>query len=124
MGAPCSTPESSAHNASVLRGVHLQDILSISDGNPSKRQSDGAVHWRKFALMDEAVTAVIRCQQHARSYPCNSAVEKLILDVPVMDEDVSAATGLFGRLVLTPSPTDALGALPCCRTTPDKHGST
>jgi hypothetical protein len=94
-----SARELSAHKCSVFSGVHLQDILSISDGNPSKRQSDGAVHWRKFALMDEAVTAVIRCQQHARSYPCNTAVEKLIMDVPVMDEDVSASTA--GYLVVS-----------------------
>ncbi|EPQ27909.1 uncharacterized protein PFL1_04653 [Pseudozyma flocculosa PF-1] len=67
-------------------GVHLQDILSISDGNPSKR-SDGLVHWRKFSLMDEAVMAIVRCQQYDRVIKPNPAVEKLIVDVPVMDDE-------------------------------------
>ncbi|KAJ1021075.1 hypothetical protein NDA16_003861 [Ustilago loliicola] len=55
-------------------GVHLQDILSISDGNPSKR-GDGMIHWRKFSLMDEAVMAVARCQQYDRYIKPNPAVE-------------------------------------------------
>ena len=68
-------------------GVHLQDILSISDGNPSKRSSDGMIHWRKFSLMDEAVMAVVRCQQYDRYIKPNPAVERLIVDVPVMDDE-------------------------------------
>ncbi len=68
-------------------GVHLQDILSISDGNPSKRASDGMIHWRKFSLMDEAVMAVVRCQQYDRYLKVNPAVERLIVDVPVMDDE-------------------------------------
>ncbi|GAK66954.1 Ras GEF [Moesziomyces antarcticus] len=68
-------------------GVHLQDILSISDGNPSKRAADGMIHWRKFSLMDEAVMAVARCQQYDRYIKPNAAVEKLIVDVPVMDDE-------------------------------------
>jgi hypothetical protein len=68
-------------------GVHLQDILSISDGNPSKREADGMIHWRKFSLMDEAVMAVARCQQYDRYIKPNAAVERLIVDVPVMDDE-------------------------------------
>ncbi|GAC77304.1 ras1 guanine nucleotide exchange factor [Moesziomyces antarcticus T-34] len=68
-------------------GVHLQDILSISDGNPSKRAADGMIHWRKFSLMDEAVMAVARCQQYDRYIKPNAAVERLIVDVPVMDDE-------------------------------------
>ena len=68
-------------------GVHLQDILSISDGNPSKRASDGMIHWRKFSLMDEAVMAVARCQQYDRYIRPNPAVERLIVDVPIMDDE-------------------------------------
>lgn len=67
-------------------GVHLQDILSISDGNPSKR-ADGLIHWRKFSLMDEAVMAVVRCQQYDRTIKPNPAVERLILDAPVLDDE-------------------------------------
>lgn len=70
-------------------GVHLQDILSISDGNPSKRASDGMVHWKKFSLMDEAVMVIVKCQQYERVTRPNAAVERLIMDVPVMDEEVS-----------------------------------
>ncbi|GAC94735.1 guanyl-nucleotide exchange factor [Pseudozyma hubeiensis SY62] len=68
-------------------GVHLQDIISISDGNPSKRASDGMIHWRKFSLMDEAVMAVAKCQQYDRYIKPNPPVERLIVDVPVMDDE-------------------------------------
>ncbi len=78
--------ENSGPRTIPFLGVHLQDILSISDGNPSRRE-DGAVHWRKFALMDEAVTAIVRCQQYGRSHTTDANIEKLIMDVPVMDED-------------------------------------
>uniref|UniRef100_V5ESI7 Uncharacterized protein n=2 Tax=Kalmanozyma brasiliensis (strain GHG001) TaxID=1365824 RepID=V5ESI7_KALBG len=72
-------------------GVHLQDIISISDGNPSKR-ADGMIHWRKFSLMDEAVMAVARCQQYDRDIRPNWPVERLVVDVPVWDDD-----GLYDR---------------------------
>lgn len=68
-------------------GVHLQDILSMSDGNPSKRASDDMVHWRKFSLMDEAVMAIVRCQREDSAGRANATVERLIMNVPVMDED-------------------------------------
>ncbi|PWZ01775.1 ras GEF [Testicularia cyperi] len=68
-------------------GVHLQDILSISDGNPSKRAVDGMIHWRKFSLMDEAVMAVAKCQQYDRFIKPIPSVEKLILGVPVLDDE-------------------------------------
>ncbi|KAJ1023630.1 hypothetical protein NDA18_004617 [Ustilago nuda] len=67
-------------------GVHLQDILSISDGNPSKRQ-DGMIHWAKFSLMDEAVMAVAKCQQYDRYFKSSSAVQRLVVDLPVMDDE-------------------------------------
>ncbi|PWN47626.1 ras GEF [Violaceomyces palustris] len=68
-------------------GVHLQDILSISDGNPSKRASDGMIHWRKFSLMDEAVMAIVKCQQYDRSLRPNPSVEKLIVGIPILDDE-------------------------------------
>lgn len=71
-------------------GVHLQDILSMSDGNPSKRASDGMVHWKKFNLMDEAVMAIIKCQQYQEPLRENPSISRLIFDLPVMDDDVSA----------------------------------
>lgn len=69
-------------------GVHLQDILSISDGNPSKRASDDMVHWRKFSLMDEAVRAIVRCQDWSQRTKGRASISKLIMDLPVMDDDV------------------------------------
>jgi hypothetical protein len=69
-------------------GVHLQDILSMSDGNPSKRSSDGMVHWRKFVLMDDAVMAIIRCQQYQEPIRENPHISRLIMDLPLMDEEV------------------------------------
>lgn len=70
-------------------GVHLQDILSTSDGNPSKRSTDGMIHWRKFSLMYDAVMAIVRCQEYQVSLSANPSVAKLIVDQPIMDEDVS-----------------------------------
>ncbi|CAO1630394.1 unnamed protein product [Sympodiomycopsis kandeliae] len=69
-------------------GVHLQDILSISDGNPSKRGSDDMIHWRKFSLMDEAVRAIVRCQDWNMKTKGQDSIGRLIMDLPVMDEDV------------------------------------
>lgn len=69
-------------------GVHLQDILSTSDGNPSKRASDGAIHWRKFSLMYDAVMAIVRCQEYQMPLQPNAGIAKLILDLPILGEDV------------------------------------
>lgn len=83
-------------------GVHLQDILSISDGNPSKRASDAMIHWRKFTLMDDAVGAIVKCQEY--DYPPAAAssstsahtgkktsstpnVIRLVDGLPVWDEE-------------------------------------
>ncbi|CAO1627509.1 unnamed protein product [Parajaminaea phylloscopi] len=70
-------------------GVHLQDILSMSDGNPSKRATDEMVHWRKFSLMDEAVMALVHCQQRPGdlSLPVNKDVERHIMGLPLFDEE-------------------------------------
>ncbi|CDU23486.1 related to aimless RasGEF (aleA) [Sporisorium scitamineum] len=84
-------------------GVHLQDIISISDGNPSKR-ADGMIHWRKFSLMDEAVMAVVKCQLYDRGFKVNSAVERLIVDVPIMDDEA-----LYERSLLVEPRTGAGG---------------
>ena len=106
--------ENSTGRTIPFLGVHLQDILSISDGNPSKRESDGMVHWRKFSLMDEAVMAIVRCQQYGRAGPANPAVEKLIMDVSVMDEDVSAELGWSPSQMLTRCvPSRPYGSDPC-----------
>lgn len=69
-------------------GVHLQDILSMSDGNPSKRATDEMVHWRKFSLMDEAVMALVHCQQWSNDLPPpNKEVERHIMGLPLFDEE-------------------------------------
>lgn len=77
-------------------GVHLQDILSMSDGNPSKRASDEMVHWRKFSLMDESVMAMVHCQQWTNPLPPpKPGVERHILNLPLFDEE-----GLYSRSLL------------------------
>lgn len=80
----------------------------MSDGNPSKRASDGMVHWRKFSLMDEAVMAIVKCQQHDRPTRPNPAVERLIMDLPVMDEEVrmNLADSFPSTLILLQTHTD------------------
>lgn len=68
-------------------GVHLQDILSTSDGNPSKRANDGMIHWRKFNLMYDAVMAIVRCQQYQMPLRENTTLAQMIVDLPVWDEE-------------------------------------
>lgn len=90
-------------------GVHLQDLLSMSDGNPSKRAVDNMVHWRKFSLMDEAVGVIVHCQQWEGSpLVTNASMERLVKDLPVMDED-----HLYQRsLVVEPRSAQSSSSLP------------
>lgn len=41
--------------------------------------------------------AIVKCQQHDRPTRPNVAVEKLIMDLPVMDEEVSRRFVVFGN---------------------------
>ncbi|KAG0336428.1 hypothetical protein BG004_008066 [Podila humilis] len=42
-------------------GVHLGDLLSISEGNKDYRQ-DGTLHWQKFSLMTDVISTVMHFQ--------------------------------------------------------------
>lgn len=71
-------------------GVHLHDILSTADGNVSRRPSDGAVHWRKFSLLHDAIGTLTRAQRAGASAPpieSQPDLTRLILDVPILDEE-------------------------------------
>lgn len=74
-------------------GVHVHDLLSLADGNLSRRSVDGAVHWRKFTLMYDAITTLTRAQRPAPLAMGEKSVytglRPLVLDVPIMDEEVS-----------------------------------
>ncbi|KAG0054244.1 hypothetical protein BGZ83_011676 [Gryganskiella cystojenkinii] len=40
-------------------GVHLADLLSISEGNKDSRQ-DGTLHWQKFVLLTDTIATVMQ----------------------------------------------------------------
>ncbi|KAF9435652.1 hypothetical protein BGZ76_005792 [Entomortierella beljakovae] len=72
-------------------GIHLQDLLSISEGNKDTRQ-DGTLHWQKFALMADVVSIVISVFQQDSSFykifQQDPSITKLILETRgVMDDD-------------------------------------
>ncbi|KAE8222677.1 hypothetical protein CF319_g4169 [Tilletia indica] len=65
-------------------GVIYQDLVSISAGNPSKTPVEGAVHWRKFQLMDYDVSNFIACQQCSEfAGHSDPALQQLIMGLPV-----------------------------------------
>lgn len=78
-------------------GVHLHDILSTADGNVSRRPSDGAVHWRKFSLLHDAIGTLTRAQRAGASaapLEPHHNLTRLILNVPILDEEDAWQTSL------------------------------
>ena len=68
-------------------GVHLADLLSISEGNKDIRQ-DGALHWQKFVLMTDVISMVLSFQQEPgyRIKP-DPFISKVITDTHVLDDE-------------------------------------
>ncbi|KAF9982076.1 hypothetical protein BGZ75_006563 [Mortierella antarctica] len=68
-------------------GVHLADLLSISEGNKDFRQ-DGALHWQKFVLMTDVISMVLSFQQEPgyRIKP-DPFISKVITDTHVLDDE-------------------------------------
>lgn len=82
-------------------GVHLHDILSTADGNPSRRSTDGAVHWRKFLLMNDAISTLTKAQMADSSPPIeHPRLTQLIVDVPILEEDVRFASSFLFPLCI------------------------
>ncbi|KAF9277375.1 hypothetical protein BGZ68_009334, partial [Mortierella alpina] len=68
-------------------GVHLADLLSISEGNKDVRQ-DGTLHWQKFVLMTDVISMVLAFQQEPgyRIKP-DPFISKVITDTHVLDDE-------------------------------------
>ncbi|KAF9347941.1 hypothetical protein BGX26_000589 [Mortierella sp. AD094] len=69
-------------------GVHLGDLLSISEGNKDFRQDGSTLHWQKFVLMTDVITMVMSFQQepYYRFQP-DPYVTRMITDMPVLDDE-------------------------------------
>ncbi|KAG0021096.1 hypothetical protein BGZ80_003029 [Entomortierella chlamydospora] len=69
-------------------GVHLGDLLSISEGNKDFRLDGSTLHWQKFVLMADVITMVMSFQQepHYRIQP-DPYVTRMITDLPVLDDE-------------------------------------
>ncbi|KAF9920193.1 hypothetical protein FBU30_010025, partial [Linnemannia zychae] len=67
-------------------GVHLGDLLSISEGNKDFRQ-DGSIHWQKFCLLTEVISTVMHFQSEPYLIQPDPFISRAITDTHVLDED-------------------------------------
>ncbi|CAG8559298.1 10239_t:CDS:10, partial [Cetraspora pellucida] len=67
-------------------GIHLQDLLSIGEGNRNF-QEDGRVHWNKFALMGDVLNMIRKFQKPSYNIKNNMLIEKFIADTVIMNDD-------------------------------------
>lgn len=69
-------------------GVHLQDLLSIGEGNRNFLK-DGKIHWNKFSLMGDVINMIYKYQKSPYILKGNKFVEKFIGDTLIMNDDES-----------------------------------
>ncbi|RIA93868.1 ras guanine nucleotide exchange factor domain-containing protein [Glomus cerebriforme] len=67
-------------------GIHLQDLLSIGEGNRDF-QDDGKVHWNKFSLMGDIINMIRNFQKKSYNIKSNKFIEKFITETEAMNED-------------------------------------
>lgn len=67
-------------------GVHLQDITVVNEIKSDLR--DGKVNWSKFSQMGRSAAIVLDCSRIAPALPVEKFVERTIVDIPVLDEEV------------------------------------
>ncbi|KAG0325084.1 hypothetical protein BG004_003300, partial [Podila humilis] len=67
-------------------GVHLGDLLSISEGNRDFRQ-DGHIHWKKFCLLSEVISSVIHFQSEPYKIQPDPFISRVITDTHVLDDE-------------------------------------
>ncbi|KAF9579573.1 hypothetical protein BGW38_004115, partial [Lunasporangiospora selenospora] len=67
-------------------GVHLGDLLSISEGNRDYRQ-DGTIHWQKFSLLSEVISRVMRYRSEPYTIQPDSFISKIITNTRVLDDE-------------------------------------
>lgn len=61
---------------------------------------DGKVNWSKFSQMGRSAAIVLDCSRIAPTLPVEKMVERAILNVPILDEDVSSHS-LYANLTPT-----------------------
>ncbi|KAG0237422.1 hypothetical protein BGW42_000998 [Actinomortierella wolfii] len=67
-------------------GVHLGDLLSISEGNKDFRQ-DGSIHWQKFVLMSDVIMKVMEFQKVSYEIEPDPFISRIITDTHVLDDE-------------------------------------
>ncbi|KAF9281681.1 hypothetical protein BGZ68_006472 [Mortierella alpina] len=67
-------------------GVHLGDLLSISEGNRDFRQ-DGNIHWQKFCLLAEVISKVMYFQSVPYLIQPDPFISRVITDTHVLDDE-------------------------------------
>ncbi|KAF9185535.1 hypothetical protein BGZ51_002608 [Haplosporangium sp. Z 767] len=67
-------------------GVHLGDLLSISEGNRDFRQ-DGTIHWQKFCLLAEVISMVMHFQSESYMIQPDPFISRVITDTHVLDDE-------------------------------------
>ncbi|BGP12723.1 hypothetical protein JCM10213_008861 [Rhodosporidiobolus nylandii] len=66
-------------------GVHLQDLVTLHEVKSDLR--DGRVNWSKLQQMGRSAAIVLDCARVAPQLPVDRAIERCILDAPVLDDD-------------------------------------
>ncbi|KAF9987719.1 hypothetical protein BGZ75_000190 [Mortierella antarctica] len=67
-------------------GVHLGDLLSISEGNRDFRQ-DGTIHWQKFCLLAEVISKVMHFQSEPYMIQPDPFISRVITETHVLDDE-------------------------------------
>ncbi|KAF9397370.1 hypothetical protein BGX21_008930, partial [Mortierella sp. AD011] len=67
-------------------GVHLGDLLSISEGNRDLRQ-DGTIHWQKFCLLTDVISMVMQFQSEPYVIQPDPFISRVITDTHVLDDE-------------------------------------
>ncbi|KAF9965545.1 hypothetical protein BGZ70_004623 [Mortierella alpina] len=67
-------------------GVHLGDLLSISEGNRDFRH-DGTIHWQKFCLLAEVISKVMHFQSEPYMIQPDPYISRVITETHVLDDE-------------------------------------
>lgn len=82
---------------SILREIHLSDLIRAHEGNPDFHDDDPAkIHWAKFNMMGRFIDTISQCQkacEDTRAYyqPYNATIyQSFCIETPndLMSEDV------------------------------------
>lgn len=89
-------------------GVHLQDLTIVNESKSDRR--DGLVNWSKFSQLGKSAAIVLDCAKVAPKLPVDKTIERCVLDVPLLDEDVRNEEFLV--LIMDPNVNPLRGTAP------------